>query len=186
MGSSLPKGTKEAGESPWFKHNNMDDLEKVLGSIPLDEPKLIVVDGVFSMEGDIAKLPAIRKLADTYRAGIYLDEAHALGVVGKNGRGTCGTFRRRSFAVRSAQCTFSKSFGSIGGFIAGEEQVIDYIKHFARPLDLQCFDASCEHAATMKALDLSSERNPSGSIGSSTMQRGSSKDQVARISIPAR
>ncbi len=153
-GIFLAEGTKKQVNLHRFKHNNMDDLEKVLGSIPLDEPKLIVVDGVFSMEGDIAKLPAIRKLADTYRAGIYLDEAHALGVVGKNGRGTCEHFGDDPSLCDLLMCTFSKSFGSIGGFIAGEEQVIDYIKHFARPLIFSASMPPANIAATMKALDI--------------------------------
>jgi 8-amino-7-oxononanoate synthase len=116
-----------------YHHNNPEHLEKLLADLPPEEPKLIVTDGVFSMEGDIARLPELRKVADRYKARIYLDEAHALGVLGATGRGTEEHYG-------GAKCadllmgTFSKSFGSIGGFVAGEHQVIDYIKHFSRPM----------------------------------------------------
>lgn len=153
-GIFLADGMKSQINLHRFKHNNLDDLEKVLRHIPLDEPKLIVVDGVFSMEGDIAPLPEIRKLADTYQAGVYLDEAHAIGVVGASGRGTCEHHGNDPSLCDLLMCTFSKSFGSIGGFIAGEEAVIDYIKHFARPLIFSASMPPSNIAATMKALDI--------------------------------
>lgn len=153
-GIFLADGMKNQINLHRFKHNNLDDLEKVLQYIPLDEPKLIVVDGVFSMEGDIAPLPEIRKLANTYKAGIYLDEAHAIGVVGESGRGTCEHHGNDPSLCDLLMCTFSKSFGSIGGFIAGEETVIDYIKHFARPLIFSASMPPSNIAATMKALDI--------------------------------
>lgn len=153
-GIFLAEGTKKQVNLHRFKHNNMEDLEKVLQRIPLGEPKLIVIDGVFSMEGDIAFLPQIRKLADTYQAGIYLDEAHALGVIGQTGRGTCEHHGNDPGLCDLLMCTFSKSFGSIGGFIAGEEEVIDYIKHFARPLIFSASMPPANIAATMKALEI--------------------------------
>jgi len=116
-----------------YHHNNPDNLEKTLAKLPPEEPKLIVTDGVFSMEGDIVRLPELRRVADKYHARIYLDEAHALGVLGATGRGTeehHGVARQADMLMG----TFSKSFGAIGGFVAGDEVVIDYIKHFARPL----------------------------------------------------
>jgi 7-keto-8-aminopelargonate synthetase-like enzyme len=104
-----------------------------MAALPADEPKLIVTDGVFSMEGDIARLPDLKKVADRYQARIYLDEAHSLGVLGATGRGTeehFGGGRQADLLMG----TFSKSFGGIGGFVAGDHTVIDYIKHNSRPL----------------------------------------------------
>jgi len=116
-----------------YHHNNPEHLEKTLAGLPADEAKLIVTDGVFSMEGDIARLPDLKKVADRYQARIYLDEAHALGVLGATGRGTEEHYGGDKFADL-VMGTFSKSFGGIGGFVAGDPVVIDYIKHFSRPL----------------------------------------------------
>jgi 8-amino-7-oxononanoate synthase len=116
-----------------YHHNNPEHLEKTLAGLPPDEPKLIVTDGVFSMEGDIARLPELKKAADRYQARIYLDEAHALGVLGATGRGTEEHHGGQKIADL-LMGTFSKSFGGIGGFVAGDHQIIDYIKHFSRPL----------------------------------------------------
>jgi len=116
-----------------YHHNNPEHLEKTLAGLPADEPKLIVTDGVFSMEGDIARLPDLKKVADKFAARIYLDEAHALGVLGATGRGTEEHYGGDKFADL-VMGTFSKSFGGIGGFVAGDPVVIDYIKHFSRPL----------------------------------------------------
>jgi 8-amino-7-oxononanoate synthase len=116
-----------------YQHNNPEALEKILTSLPQEEAKMVVTDGVFSMEGDIVKLPELQRIAQKHNARLYLDEAHALGVIGKTGRGT----EEHYGLERSADLlmgTFSKSFGGIGGFVAGDEVVIDYIKHFARPL----------------------------------------------------
>ncbi len=153
-GIFLAEGTKKQINLHRFKHNDLDELEKILKRIPLNDNKLIVVDGVFSMEGDIALLPQIRELADTYKAGIYLDEAHALGVIGDNGRGTCEYYGNRPQLCDLLMCTFSKSFGSIGGFVAGKAQVIDYIKHFARPLIFSASMPPANIAAAMKALEI--------------------------------
>jgi 8-amino-7-oxononanoate synthase len=116
-----------------YHHNNPEHLEKTLSKLPEDEAKLIVTDGVFSMEGDIVKLPRLREVAKKYGARIYLDEAHAFGVLGATGRGT-EEHHRVSGCADLIMGTFSKSFGGIGGFVAGEAVVIDYIKHFSRPL----------------------------------------------------
>ncbi|MHC1692635.1 MAG: aminotransferase class I/II-fold pyridoxal phosphate-dependent enzyme [Sphaerochaetaceae bacterium] len=153
-GVFLADGTKKDINLHRFKHNSMEDLEKVLGKIPLNEPKLIVLDGVFSMEGDIAPLPQIKKLADAYQAGIYLDEAHAIGVVGEHGRGTCEYFGGDSSLCDLVMCTFSKSFGSLGGFVAGDAVVVDYIRHMARPLIFSASMPPANIAATMKALEI--------------------------------
>jgi 8-amino-7-oxononanoate synthase len=116
-----------------YLHNNMESLEKFLAEEPRDAPKLVVTDGVFSMEGDIVKLPRMKELCLQYGARLYLDEAHALGVLGKSGRGTEEHFGVTNHAD-VVMCTFSKSFGSLGGFVAGDDDVIDYIRHMARSL----------------------------------------------------
>lgn len=152
-GIFLATGIQKTIEVHRFKHNNMEELEKILSGIPYDEPKLIVTDGVFSMEGDIVKLPQIKKLADTFNAGIYLDEAHAIGVLGKTGRGTTEHFEDKNLAD-VIMCTFSKSFGSIGGFVAGEDRVIDYIKHTARPMLFSASMPPANIAAVMASLEI--------------------------------
>ncbi len=116
-----------------YLHNNMESLQKFLAEEPADAPKLVATDGVFSMEGDIVKLPRLKELCLQYGARLYLDEAHALGVLGNTGRGTEEHYGI-SGSADILMCTFSKSFGSLGGFLAGEGDVIDYIKHVARPL----------------------------------------------------
>lgn len=116
-----------------YQHNRPESLEKFLSGVPLDDPKLVVTDGVFSMEGDICKLPQVKALCDKYRARLYVDEAHALGVIGKTGRG-CEEHYGKGRLADIVMCTFSKSFGSLGGFVAGDLDVIEYIKHFARSL----------------------------------------------------
>jgi len=136
-----------------YKHNNMEDLERTLARIPIEENKLVVTDGVFSMEGDIVDLPQLRAIADRYNAAVYLDEAHAIGVVGATGRGTTEHYNDPSLADL-IMCTFSKSFGSIGGFIAGDHVVVDYIKHFARPLIFSASMPPANLGAVMGALDI--------------------------------
>ena len=126
-----------------YKHNDMADLKRVLEELPEDAGKLIVTDGVFSMDGDIAKLPDIVELARKYGARVMVDDAHAVGVLGEKGSGTPEYFGLTE-EVDLIMGTFSKSFASIGGFIAGDAYVIDYIRHFARPL---IFSASMPPAA---------------------------------------
>jgi len=121
------------GEVKKFKHNDMKDLERILKEIPEDKGKLIVIDGVFSMEGDIADLPGIVSLAKKYGARIMLDDAHAIGVLGKTGAGTAEHFGLEN-EIDLVMGTFSKSFASLGGFIAGKKTVIDYVKHHARSM----------------------------------------------------
>ncbi|MFH2069991.1 MAG: aminotransferase class I/II-fold pyridoxal phosphate-dependent enzyme [Elusimicrobiota bacterium] len=120
------------GEMLRFKHNDMDDLERLLAKYR-DAAKLIVVDGVFSMEGDIVNLPEIVKLAKAYNSRVMVDDAHSIGVLGENGRGTADHFGLGA-EVDIIMVTASKSLASIGGFIAGREEVIHYIKHMARSL----------------------------------------------------
>ncbi len=131
-----------------FKHNDMDSLEKKLQQCEPDKVKLIVVDGVFSMEGDVTKLPEIVALCKKYNANVYVDEAHSLGVFGKQGRGICDHFGL-SKEVDVIMGTFSKSLASIGGFCAADESVINFLRHNARPY---IFSASITPAATASAL----------------------------------
>lgn len=131
-----------------FKHNDMASLEKVLQKCEPDKIKLIVVDGVFSMEGDIANLPKIVELSKKYNASIYVDEAHSFGVLGNHGRGVCDHFGLTD-DVDVIMGTFSKSLASIGGFVAADESVINWLRHNSRSY---IFSASATPAATAAAL----------------------------------
>ena len=126
-----------------YKHNDMDDLEKILQKLPYEAIKLIVVDGVFSMEGDLANLPEIVKLKKKYNCSIMVDEAHGLGVFGKEGRGVCDHFG-----------TFSKSLASIGGFIAGDADTINYLRHTCRTYIFSASDTPAATAAALEALHI--------------------------------
>ena len=136
-----------------FRHNDMSDLEKKLWLTPRNAPKLIVVDGVYSMEGDIAPLPDIVRLAKKYKASVMVDDAHALGVIGENGSGTASHFGLTK-ETDLIMGTFSKSFGSLGGFIAGDFEVIDYLKHNSRSLIFSASMTPAAVAAASKALDI--------------------------------
>jgi len=131
-----------------FKHNDMADLEKTLSSMDKDKGKLVVVDGVFSMEGDLANLPKVVELSKKYNAKIMVDDAHGIGVMGKSGRGTSEHFGVED-DIDLVMGTFSKSIASLGGFVAGDAKVISYIKHFARAL---IFSASITPASVATAL----------------------------------
>ena len=136
-----------------FPHNNMKGLEQKLRLAPRKAPKLIAVDGVYSMEGDIAPLPEICALAEKYNAAILVDDAHGLGVVGHEGRGTADHFGLTD-KVDLIMGTFSKSFGSLGGFIAGSSNLINYIKHNARSLIFSASMPPANVAAVSKAVDI--------------------------------
>ena len=116
-----------------FVHNDVEDLERVLRSLPPESGKLVVVDGVYSMEGDIAPLPEITKLCERYRAALMVDDAHGIGVMGRSGAGTVNHFGLEK-KVSIIMGTFSKSLASLGGFIAADEDTIEYLKHRARAL----------------------------------------------------
>jgi len=131
-----------------FAHNDMDALECKLKLCDNDRIKLIVVDGIFSMEGDIIKLPELVQLAEQYNASVMVDDAHSLGVLGKNGSGTASHFGLTD-KVDLIMGTFSKSFASLGGFIAGDKEVINFIKHNSRSL---IFSASMTPASTAAVL----------------------------------
>ncbi len=136
-----------------YKHNDMVSLEKILKKCEPDKMKLIVTDGVFSMEGDVAKLPEIVELAKKYNASIMVDEAHSLGVFGATGAGVCEYFGA-SDDVDLIMGTFSKSLGTIGGFVAADKNIINYLMHNSRTL---IFSASITPASTgcvLAALDV--------------------------------
>lgn len=131
-----------------YKHNNMEDLERVLQKCPIDACKLVVTDGVFSMEGDVANVPALVDLCAKYNATLHVDEAHGLGVFGSEGRGTCDHFGMLD-KVEMVMGTFSKSLASVGGFIAADFETINYMKHAVRPY---IFTASISPASTASVL----------------------------------
>ena len=149
-GMLLAAGTTGGTRIHRYQHNDLDELERLLRSVE-GGGKLIVTDGVFSMEGDIAPLPEIGALARRYGARLYVDEAHALGVIGATGRGS-----QEHFACHDAadllMCTFSKSFGAVGGFIAGAAEVVDYVKHHARSFIFSASMAPGTIAAVAAAL----------------------------------
>lgn len=132
-----------------YRHNDMAALERRLKNCEPDRVKLIVVDGVFSMEGDLCNLPEIVKLAKQYNAAVMVDEAHGIGVLGEAGRGVCNYFGLTD-EVDLIMGTFSKSLASIGGFIAGDKTLINYIRHHARSY---IFSASATPAATAAAME---------------------------------
>ncbi len=139
-----------------YKHNDMEDLERVLQKLPQEAVKLIVVDGVFSMEGDLAKLPEIVELKRKYNCSVMVDEAHGLGVFGKQGRGVCDHFGLTD-EVDLIMGTFSKSLASIGGFIAGDSDTINYLRHTCRTYIFSASDTPAATAAAMEALHIIQE-----------------------------
>lgn len=136
-----------------YRHNSMKDLERLLASLDPGAGKLIVVDGVFSMEGDIADLPGIVPLARKYGARILVDDAHGIGVLGANGRGTPEHFGLEG-EIDVVMGTFSKTFASIGGVAAGAKPVISYIKHHARPLIFSAAATPASVASVLAILDM--------------------------------
>lgn len=139
-----------------YKHSDMDDLERILQSIPLDAGKLVVTDGVFSVTGEICNLPKINELAKKYNARLLVDDAHASGIIGKGGRGTASYFGEK---VDISMGTFSKSFASLGGYIAADERVVNYVKHICGAIIFSASPTPASIAATLEALTLL-EQNP--------------------------
>ena len=132
-----------------YRHNDMADLERVLQKAPLDASKLVVTDGVFSMEGDVAQVDQMVAICDRYNATLMVDEAHGLGVFGREGRGTCDHFGCLD-KVELVMGTFSKSLASVGGFIAADKDTINWMKHSVRPY---IFTASITPASTASVLE---------------------------------
>lgn len=142
-----------AKKSVKYDHNDMEDLERVLKRLPETSGKLIIIDGVFSMTGDIANLPEIVKLAKKYGARVMVDDAHGMGMIGKGGRGTASHFDLED-EVDIIMTTFSKSMASLGGCIAASEEVIHYIKHKSRPFIFSASLPPSNAAAALKALEI--------------------------------
>lgn len=136
-----------------YKHNDMEDLERILQKLPFEAVKLIVVDGVFSMEGDLAKLPEIVELKKKYNCSLMVDEAHGIGVFGKQGRGVCDHFGLTD-EVDLIMGTFSKSLASIGGFIAGDFDTINWLCHSCRSYIFSASNTPAATAAAMEALHI--------------------------------
>jgi len=136
-----------------YKHNDMESLEKMLKRCKPESVKLIVVDGVFSMEGDLANLPEIVRLSKKYNANIMVDEAHGIGVMGDQGRGTCNHFGVTD-DVDLIMGTFSKSLASIGGFIAGDKSIINYLRHNSRSYIFSASDTPSATAAAQESLHI--------------------------------
>jgi len=136
-----------------YKHNDMKDLERVVSKLPEEAGKLIVSDGVFSTGGEIVELPTLNKIAKKYGAKTLIDDAHSVGVIGKNGKGTASEFNLEN-DIDLTMGTFSKTFASLGGFVAGSERVINYIKHFAPALIFSASPTPASVAAALAALDI--------------------------------
>ncbi len=136
-----------------YAHNDMDDLRRKMSILPEEAIKLIAVDGIFSMEGDIVKLPEITKIADEFGANIMVDDAHSLGVIGERGAGTASHFGLTD-QVDLIMGTFSKSLASLGGFIAADNETIDFLKHRARALMFSASMTPGSVASVIAALDI--------------------------------
>jgi 8-amino-7-oxononanoate synthase len=143
------------GDVRKYRHNDMENLELVLES-EKDTNKLVIVDGVFSMEGDIAKLPEIVKLGQKYDAVVMVDDAHGVGMLGKNGSGTCNHFGLTD-KVDLIMGTFSKSLASVGGFVAGDTDTIHFIQHVARAFMFSAAMPPASVASVSAAVDVMRE-----------------------------
>ena len=143
------------GKIERFRHNDMEHLDRVLQSLPNDGGKLIVVDGLFSMGGDLAPLPEMVPIAKKFNTRLMVDDAHGMGVLG-GGRGTAAHFGMTD-GVDLIMSTFSKSFASLGGFIAGEKDVVEYIKHYARAMIFSASIPPANAAAALAALHVMQE-----------------------------
>ena len=141
------------GEASWFGHNDLDDLESQLKACPLEQPKLIAVDGVYGMSGDLAPLPEMVELKHRYNAQLFVDDAHGTGVMGENGRGTPEFFGVEN-EVDFHGGTFAKSFGTFGGYICGPRKAIDFIKYVSPGFMLTKALPAAITAATIKSLEL--------------------------------
>lgn len=155
-GNLMAKGA--TAEFVRYKHNDMNDLEKVLAKLPAEAGKLVVSDGVFSTGGEIVDLTALNNAAKKYGARIMIDDAHSVGVIGKGGRGTASEFNLES-EIDLTMGTFSKTFASLGGFVAGSERVINFIKHFSPALIFSASPTPASVASALAALNIL-EREP--------------------------
>ncbi len=141
-----------------YKHNNIEDLERVLSGIPKDAPKFVLSDGVFSVTGELVNLPDLLEVTKKYNARVLIDDAHATGVIGKGGRGT-SSYYGLTDQTDMVMGTFSKTFSSLGGFVAGPERVINYLKHHSPALIFSASPTPPSCAAALASLDIL-EENP--------------------------
>ncbi len=152
--ASIVDGTRICyGTRRKFAHNDMASLRDVLSKIPRDKNKLIVIDGVFSMEGDIAPLDKIMPIAEEFDADVFVDDAHSIGVLGPKGDGTAAHFGLKD-KVALTGGTFSKSLGSVGGFVGGKDAVIHFLKHHCRALIFTASPSPANVGAVLKALEI--------------------------------
>jgi 8-amino-7-oxononanoate synthase len=150
-GNFMAKGA--TAEFVRYKHNDMNDLERVIQKLPAEAGKLVVSDGVFSTGGEIVDLEKLNKIAKQYGARILIDDAHAVGVIGKGGRGTASEFNLES-EIDLTMGTFSKTFASLGGFVAAEAKIINYLKHHSSALIFSASPTPSSVAAALAALDI--------------------------------
>ncbi len=150
-GNLIAKGA--TAEFVRYKHNDMEDLERVISKLPSDSGKLVVSDGVFSTGGEIVELDKLNKTAKKYNAKILIDDAHAVGVIGKGGKGTASEFGLEN-EIDLTMGTFSKTFGSLGGFVASEAKVINYLKHHSPALIFSASPTPASVAAALAALEI--------------------------------
>jgi 8-amino-7-oxononanoate synthase len=141
------------GEVKKYRHNDLEDLERLLKSLPADRGRLIIVDGVFSMEGEVIDLPKVVELKKKYDAALMVDDAHGIGVLGKKGRGVCEHYDLLG-EVDIIMGTFSKSFASLGGFVVGSADVLTHIKHTARALIFSASMTPAAVASVRKSLEI--------------------------------
>jgi 8-amino-7-oxononanoate synthase len=151
VGNLMAKGA--LAEFVRYKHNDMDDLERVISKIPKETAKLVVSDGVFSTGGEIVDLVRLNKIAKENNARILIDDAHAVGVIGKGGRGTASEFGLED-EIDMTMGTFSKTFASLGGFVAAKKEIINYIKHHSLALIFSASPTPSSVAAAIAALDI--------------------------------
>jgi 8-amino-7-oxononanoate synthase len=151
VGNLMAKGA--LAEFVRYKHNDMDDLERVISKIPKETAKLVVSDGVFSTGGEIVDLIKLNKIAKENNARILIDDAHAVGVIGKGGRGTASEFGLED-EIDMTMGTFSKTFASLGGFVAAKKQIVNYIKHHSLALIFSASPTPSSVAAALAALDI--------------------------------
>lgn len=150
-GNLMAKGA--TAEFVRYKHNDMNDLERVIKKLPADAGKLIVSDGVFSTGGEIVDLPSLNTIAKKYGARILIDDAHSTGVIGEGGRGTASEFNLEN-EIDLTMGTFSKTFASLGGFVAGDERVINFLKHASPALIFSASPTPASVASALAALDV--------------------------------
>jgi 8-amino-7-oxononanoate synthase len=140
-----------------YKHNDYEDLDRILSQLPEDAGKLVVTDGVFSVTGEIVNLPLILEIAKKHNARVFVDDAHAIGVIGPGGKGTAHYWNKVE-ETDLTMCTFSKTFASLGGFVCGPERVINYLKHHSPAIIFSASPTPASCASALAALEILEEQ----------------------------